>query len=387
MPRPTIAHVLHRLDRAGAEVLVAELARKLGDQYRFVFLCLDGLGPLAEELADEGFTTIDLRRRPGVDTRLVRRVARLIRTEKVDLLHAHQYSPFFYAAAGRSLSGLRGSPPLLFTEHGRHRGDRRRTRRVWANRALLRSGDHVTAVAGWVRQALIDHEGLAPWRVQVVPNGIDPARFTSCDFALGRAALGLPEAAKVILHVGRFAPVKDHATALRAFSLVALQQPDAHLALVGDGPLRPQIERDIDHLGLAGRVHLLGLRSDVPRLLAGANVVQLSSTSEGMPVTVLEAMAAGKPVAATAVGGTLELVEHGTTGLLSPARQPAALASHLLRLLREPDLARAMGQAGRARLLAEFTQQRMHASYQQLYQRQIAASARPRQPRRAQSAA
>ncbi|MFW6032986.1 MAG: glycosyltransferase, partial [Phycisphaeraceae bacterium] len=75
MPRPTIAHVLHRLDRAGAEVLVAELARKLGDQYRFVFLCLDGLGPLAEELADEGFTTIDLRRRPGVDTRLVRRVA------------------------------------------------------------------------------------------------------------------------------------------------------------------------------------------------------------------------------------------------------------------------------------------------------------------------
>ena len=375
---PTIAHVLHRLYLAGAEVLAAALARELRGRYTFIFFCLDEIGPLGRQLAAEGFTVVDLQRRPGLDLAVARRMRRLVREHGVRLLHAHQYTPFFYAAASRGIGGLvTGEPRLLFTEHGRHYPDVRKRRRVWANKLLLRPRDRVTAVGRFVKQALATNEGIDPPRIEVVYNGIDEAAFdVGRDAALRgqvRGELGIDGATPVLLHVARFHPVKDHATGLRGFALAVRRMRDGNAAaplllLVGDGEKMGEAEALAGELGVADRVRFLGVRTDVPRLMAAADAFMLSSLSEGVSVTLLEAMAARLPIAATDVGGNEEVVADGVAGLLSPRGDHEALGRHLSRLLSDAELRYRLGDAGRQRVLETFTQQQMHTRYASIYE-------------------
>lgn len=365
--RPVIAHVLHRLYLAGAEVLAAELSRSLRERYRFVFLCLDQVGPLGEQLAGEGFGVVDLRRRPGLDARVVWRLKRALRRYRVNLVHAHQYTPFFYSSLGRAPTG----PPLIFTEHGRHWPDIRKLRRVLANRALLRNDDCVTAVGEFVRQALVENENIPLDRIEVIYNGIDPARFGEGDAAAARQAMGVGPDDLVVLQVARFHEVKDHITGLEAFARVVECVPRARLVLVGDGDERPRIEEAVRELGISQCVTLMGVRSDVAALLPGADVFMLSSLSEGISLTVLEAMAARLPVAATAVGGNVELIEHGRNGLLSPRQDSEALAKNLVLLLHDPEVRRRSGDAGRNLVLKRFSQAQMHQAYEQVYEQML----------------
>ncbi|NJL30259.1 MAG: glycosyltransferase [Phycisphaerales bacterium] len=177
----------------------------------------------------------------------------------------------------------------------------------------------------------------------------------------------------IVAQVARFHPVKDHTTAISAWAYVQQQLHEtnsmnkATLLLVGDGELRDKLEAQVRESGLSDRVKFLGVRRDVHRLLAGVDVFLLSSLSEGISVTLLEAMGSALPIAATAVGGNPEVVEHGTTGLLSPRQDSQALALNLLTLLRDAPLCKSMGLAGRQRLLDKFTQQHMHARYSAIY--------------------
>lgn len=374
--KPTIAHVLHRLYLAGAEVLAADLARRLGDHYNFVFLCLDEVGPLGEQLRGEGFSVIDLKRRPGVDLSVARRLHAAVRKHHIDLLHAHQYTPFFYAAASRGLIGtVRSRPPILFTEHGRHYPDQRRPKRVLANRVMLRAHDRVTAVGKFVKQALIDNEGISEDRIEVIYNGIDATRFSHAEDPSLRAAvrdeLKLSADARVVLQVARFHPVKDHATAVRGFAAAYAQHADAVLVLVGDGDQIEATRQLAGELKLGDSVRFLGVRSDIPRLMAAADVFLLSSVSEGISVTLLEAMGCELPIATTAVGGNAEVVVEGENGLLSPRGDATSLGANLTRLIRSHSMRQQMGAAGRARLLEMFTQQQMHERYEQVYRQML----------------
>lgn len=372
-----IAHVLHRLQIAGAEVLAADLSRRLAGRFRFVFFNLDGVGALGETLRGEGFEVIDLGRKPGVDRAVARRIAGLAKEHRVGLFHAHQYTPFFYAALSRGLFPRASGIPILFTEHGRHYPDHRSTKRVLANRFLLRRRDRVTAVGEFVKAALVNNEGIAASRVEVVRNGIDPSRFEASPPAARRevrAELGLGDGRPVVLQVARFHPVKDHATALRGMAEAVKALPDAVLLLAGDGDLRAALEVQAARLGIARSVRFLGVRRDVPRLMAAADVFLLSSLSEGISVTLLEAMGCELPIAATEVGGNGEVVAHDQTGLLSPRGDAARLGASLVTLLRDADLRRRMGAAGRARLLERFTQARMHARYAAIYDEMLAVS-------------
>lgn len=365
--RPTIGHVLHRLDFAGAEVLAADLARRLEDRYRFVFLCLDQVGQLGYKLQGEGFKVVDLRRRPGISFAAARRIRRAVRRYEIDLLHAHQYTPFFYAALSRWGGS---SPRVLFTEHGRHYPDPRKLRRIVANHLLLREGDRVTAVGKFVRRMLAENEGIAPRRIAVVRNGIDPWKFvppTPDQRAAARRLLELPEGVPVVMQVARFHPVKDHATAVHAFMWAHDRVPDARMVLIGDGPLLEETKQLAWELGVAEHCHFVGVREDVQDLLPGADVFLLSSLSEGVSVTLLEAMAAERPIVATDVGGNGEVIDHGDNGLLSPRGDFKTLGHNLSILLRNPAMREQMGAAGRIRLLRLFTQERMHAAYADVY--------------------
>jgi len=367
---PTIGHVLHRLHRAGAEVLAAALAHQLQTRYRFAFLCLDEIGPLGEQLRRAGFAVIELGRRPGLDFAVAGRLRRVVADEGIDLLHAHQYTPFFYSALSRmgTLPGFPGEGPILFTEHGRHYPDPRKLKRIVANRALLRDHDRVTAVGEFVKRALVRNEGLPAPRIEVIHNGIEPGpAATPAERRAARRVLGLDDHDRVVMQVARFHPVKDHETSLRAFALVADRLTRAKLVLVGDGEGRAACEALARELGVADRVVFTGVREDVAVLLPAADVFVLSSLSEGVSVTLLEAMAAGVPICATRVGGNGEVVDHGRTGLLSPRRDPGTLAEHVASLLSDPHRRAAMGEAGRRRLLARFTQAQMHAAYAACY--------------------
>lgn len=376
--RPVIAHALHRLDRAGAEVLAADLARGLRDRFDFVFLCLDGLGPLAAELSSQGFVVEALDRQPGRDRGLTKRLRDRLAHHRVDLVHAHQYTPFFYSAFARGLL-LRQYPAvkILFTEHGRHVPDTTSLKRRLANKTLLlKKTDRVTAVSQFVKHALIRNEGIPGKRISVVHNGIDPGPDPSDEGrAAARKRLNISPDRPVVMQVARFHPVKDHGSALRAWSIVHQQMPDALLVFVGDGPDRDTLEDLARTLGLEDAVRFIGAVDNARQLIPAADLCMLTSLSEGLSVTLLEAMAAAKPIVATEVGGNPEVVANGKTGLLVPSGDIQAIAQAVLQLLpNAPYTARTLGQAGRIRLLDAFTADRMHRRYAHYYESLAAGS-------------
>lgn len=368
--KPTVCQLLHGLWVGGAEVLAARLARQLRDYYRFVFVCLDELGSLGEELQREGFRVEVLGRQPGLDWRCPVRLAKILRQERADVLHAHQYTPFFYGMVGRLLCSR---PAVMFTEHGRHQPDYPRPKRMFANRLLLTRRDRVVGVGGAVQQALVDNEGIPPDRISVIYNGVDLQTFSGerSHREVVRAELGFQPTDFVIFQVARLDYLKDHLTAIRAFDHVVREYPDAWLVLVGEGPELPKIQALVKEKNLTERVRFLGLRKDVPRLLAAADLFLLTSVSEGIPVTLIEAMAASIPIVSTNVGGVSEVVEDGKTGLLARSGDDASLAEKTLRVASDPRLAQQMGQAGHERAKSLFSEAQMHSGYVRLYQEML----------------
>jgi glycosyltransferase involved in cell wall biosynthesis len=347
-------------------VLAREFAVRARESFRTVFVCLDRLGSLGESLQRNGYRVEVLSRKSGFDDRCARRLARFCRKQNVSLIHAHQYAPFFYSAVGRSLLH---PTPILFTEHGRDYPDYRRWKRVLVNRFVLRRRDRVVAVGECVRKALIEYEGISERRVDVVYNGVELERFdhqqTKRDEV--RRELGVEAGETVVMQVARLNRLKDQPTALRAMALLVRKHPRTRLILVGDGEDRMAIERLVKELRLAGHVRLLGTCSHVSRLLQGADLLMLSSISEGIPLTLIEAMATGLPCVATRVGGNAEVVADGVTGLLAEPRAPESLAAQLEILCADPALARRMGNAGRQRAVDLFDGHNMHAAYEQIY--------------------
>lgn len=365
--RPTVCQVLHSLNVGGAEMLAARLARRLTDRFRFVFACLDELGPLGRELREEGFTVEVIGRSSGIDLGCVRRLAAMARREGAGLLHAHQYTPFFYC---RAPGPFVPRPPVLFNEHGRFYPDLPNRKRMVFNRLFLRRQDRVVAVGASVKQALIDNEGIPSGRIEVIYNGVRLDDFAASGELRRqvRAELMIDPAAPVAIQVARLDYLKDHCTAVRAAERIRQKLPDFQLLVVGEGPERLKIEAEIAARQLAGCVRLLGLRTDVRRLLAAADLFLLTSISEGIPVTLIEAMGARLPVVATAVGGIKEVVQTEETGLVAPAGDDAALAAAAVKLLTDCRAAQSYGAAGRVRAEAMFSEDDMHAQYVRLYE-------------------
>lgn len=371
---PTVCQLVHGLPIGGAEVLVNRIIRALRDRFRFVVACLDEVGQLGELLDQDGIRVVQLGRRPGFDWKCVRQFRRLCITEGVQLIHAHQYTPFAYSLATR-LFGRR--PPVLLTEHGRFFPDYPSRKRMWFNRLLSEPRDRFVAVGNSVRQALIEIEGLPAHRVEVVHNGVDlPACAADvADRAAIRAELGLAGDDFMVVQVARLDPIKDHNTAIRAIGLAAHTSPRMRLFIVGDGPEKLPIQQAIDQQGLSGQVTMLGLRNDVHRLLAAADAFLLTSVSEGIPITILEAMAASVPVVATSAGGVPELISDEATGLLAPVGNAEQLASALVRLAANRALGGALASLAKCHVEANFSEANMIANYERIYREMLAATA------------
>ncbi len=372
-----VGFVVHSMGVAGAEVLVARILERGGAELSPTILCLDEIGALGHELQKSGVEVRDLGRRPGLDLRLPGRLARAARERSLELLHAHQYTPFFYSALARLWPGVRRK--LILTEHGRHFPDRVSRRRRWTNRWLLqRQADAITGCSDFSRRGLAERDGFAAERIELIPNGVDVGRYATGERSELRSELGLDPGRVLVACVARFHPVKDHETLLRAFARVAAERDDVDLLLAGDGPLGERLRELTAALGLTGRVEFLGVRDDVPELLQAVDIFCMTSLSEAASLTVLEAMAAGLAIVVTAVGGNPELVRDRREGLLAPRGDDAAIARALLELCADPDGAARMGAAARHRAQEGFTLERTVDAYLELYRRVLSEGAAPR---------
>ena len=371
--RLTICHLIQSLHTGGAEVLATRIVRRLQDTHRLFFVCLEDPGELGEQVRAEGFPVIALNKPPGVDLATAWRLRRLLQSERADLVHAHFWGSFFYAALARWPGH---APAVLFMDHGWVSAVPDFRKEYWANRFLFRRNDRAVGVSEPVYRSLIERRGFPPARTALIPNGIDLSAFhpDGPERAAVRAELNIGPDDLVLIQVARLDPIKNHPLAIRALELVRQRQPDARLVVVGDGPERNALAALARDRGLEQHVLMLGMRGDVSRLLQAADIVLLTSTSEGMPLSLIEGMATGLPVVATNVGGIPQVVRAGETGLLVPSDDAGALAERVLELATAPEHRAQLGQAGRARARAKFSEDHMVATYDRMY-REMAAPA------------
>lgn len=304
------------------------------------------------------------------DVKALIKVYRLLRRERPHIVHTHTAKAGF---VGRIAARLAGVPIVVHTYHGHVLHSYYSFLKTWLLRrmeqALASLSDRLIAVSEQVRQDLIEY-GVAPEsKITVIPLGLELEQFLQLEGVRGelRRELGIAQDAPLVGIIGRLAPIKNHRLFLEMAALLAEEFPTARFAVVGDGLLRPELERYATELGLNGRVLFLGWRRDLPRIYADLDVLVISSKNEGTPVSAIEAMASGVPVVATRVGGIPDLIEDQKTGILVEPEDPSALADAVISLLRNPPMARRMGQAAQAHVLEKYTVERLLDDTEKLY--------------------
>lgn len=362
-----ITHVVENLERGGLERVVVDLAtmqHQAGHDCKVV--CLFGAGALAPELRRQGIPVHACGKGAGMDVRALLRLRSLLRTRRDGVVHTHNATVHYHAAL--ALFGL-APCRLLNTRHGMGAEDRS-SRRERLYRLSMPLTDGVAAVCEAARDRFQSHGLRPPGGIEVVRNGIRVERFKPSSPALREqlvAELGFARGTRLIGTVGRLNVVKDQANLIQALARLQ-EQGDVALVLVGDGPLRSELERCAREAGVATRVRFLGDRDDVHRLLPGLDLFALPSRSEGYSIALLEAAASALPIVATDVGGNAEIVRHGVTGELAPPGDTEALASALSRVLADEAAAERMRIAARDWALREASLQSMARRYMDFYE-------------------
>lgn len=364
-----VVHVIDRLALAGMEYGVIKLVNRLDpERIQPMIACLRDQSDEARRLLAGSVPVFEMRKSPGRNWRLIARLAALFHAEKADIVHSHNWSTLLYSVAAARLAGV---PIVVHGEHGKD-DTLVNPRRLLASRFLARGAARVCAVSRDLAEEVIRDWRVPRERVVRVPNGVDLDAFgTNHEIETLRQEFGLNSENRVVMNVGGFRTIKDHPTLLRAFALVHREDPRARLLMVGSGGSadpRAGLDRMASGLGIEEAVLFAGVRQDVPRLLDVCDVYVNSSRFEGMSNTILEAMAAGKPVVATAVGGNPELVQEGVTGFLVPPGQEGPVAGRVGELLRDASLRSRMGAAGRAWVEAEHSMGGMVRAYTELYE-------------------
>ena len=338
--------MIQELGTGGAERILVSAYRGAREAGHTVSVAAAG-GPLAAELAEQPYPLPVVGRRPWRVPAAALAVRRAVGATRPDVVHAH--NPTMALAAGL-VTGRGRKPPGLVNVHGVPEED-------WptAVRLVRLSGLAPVACGPGVAAALAEH-GCTPFAT--VPNAVGPAPPPA-----GRAELGLEPGTRLVLAVGRLVEQKNHELAIRAIAGV----PDAVLAIAGDGPLRPRLERVAAEEGVDGRVRFLGVRPDARALMGAADAIVLSSHWEGLPLSALEALASGTPLVATDVRGLRELVVDDQDALLVP-EEPEALAAALRRVLDDSGLAARLAEAGK-RVEGAGSDEALVAGFLALYER------------------
>ncbi len=358
-----LGFVIPDLTVGGLQAMVVRLLRAIDrDVYSPVVYTIDTGGPFESDLADLDVPHVHMPRGEGIQPAHARAMARQFEADGIELVHCHNITALFHGARA---AWRAGKLPVLFTEHDREMPAPWKHRVL--HRWLARRVTKTVAVSERLRDELIRFEGFPPERTAALVNGVpDPHGLVPGERVAARAQLGWPDA-PVMLAVGSLTPVKNHEALLQAAVAVRRRVPDARVVFAGDGPRRDELGALADSLGLADAVTFLGVRDDVPLLLAGADVFVLPSHREGLPLSLVEAHAMSRASVAFDVGGNPEVLAQGETGLLAPPGDIVGLADVLTSILSDADLRERFETAARARYLELFTHDRMVDAYHGLY--------------------
>lgn len=369
-----IVHIIYRLDVGGLEtVLVALINRLPPEKYAHLIICLTTYTSFKDRLCNDNVRIIALDKKPGIDVRIFFRILAILAQEQPHVVHTYNIATLEYQVAA-----FLGRVRLrIHAEHGRDFSDLKgESRKYNLLRRVMNPFIHL-----WVPVSL----DLAQWlegtvripqrKIALIYNGVDIAKFTPPPARLQawQAHVSqLPDSPLRIVTVGRLDPVKDQATLLHALRFVgtstSVQHTSVHLWIIGDGPERERLQQVIDQESLGGQAVLLGEKNNISELLNSADVFVLSSLAEGIPMTVLEAAAAGLPVIATDVGGLSEIVQEGESGFLVSSGSPQLIAAAVRRYLGNPPLLLWHGKAGRKCIIEHFCLDKMMQSYTHLFE-------------------
>jgi L-malate glycosyltransferase len=369
-----VLHVVATMTRRGAELFAADLVRALaqtGTTQSVVALQSSPNGPMVQfdvpvTVLGRGGRTV-----PGLRVNFpgALRLRRLIRAWGPDIVQAHGGESLKYLIAG----GAGRDARLVYRRIGAAPGWITSGPKRFAYASLMRKASRVVTVADFLRLETVELFGVRPEKVVTIPNGVDVARMRPAN---GREAirkeLGIPLQSRVILSVGALTWEKNPLAHLAVSERVFRKLPEAYHLVVGDGPLRAEVQRAVRERGLDGRVRFMGSRADVPDIMAASDVLILASAVEGMPGSAIEAGMTGLPVVGFRMAGVPEVVEDGVTGVLVAPNDVEALARSALEILSDGAGRRSMGEAARERCLARFDIQGVAHRYLDLYREVLA---------------
>ena len=364
-----ILHLIETGGPGGAERMLLDLVRHLGPEYQSIIGLLKS-GWLQAQVLSSGIPHAMVNGDGLGDLGVIARILQVVRGRDIQLMHTHE---FYMSMIGASVSCLSGIP-LVVTLHGKNYYPDKRRRCVIYRLVAARAAAMV-AVSQDLRHFFCRVTGVNTKSVQVIHNGVD-TELTSDkkrNTELLKAA-GIPANASVIGTVGNLYPVKGHIHLIRALPSILRHRPETYAVILGRGEMEEALGAEARSLGIQNRVHLLGYREDAHQWLSVMDVFALPSLSEGLPLSLLEAMAVGIPTVVTRVGGMPEVVRDGQTGFIVPPAEPDALASKILFLLKNPDIASKVGAAGRHHIRERFSLGRMVEEYRGLYHEALAST-------------
>lgn len=357
--------IVTTLNIGGLEKLVLDLARKIDRQsFQISVCCFSRNGQLRDEFQKIDVPVFTVEKKDKVDWMMPLRLRSLFKQERPDVIHTHNIDPYLYGTLAAKMSGVRA---VIHTEHSNIPMNKWWLAR--AERFLSWMSHKIVADSKKVGNFLVKQQNIPPQHILVIYNGVDMDKFKrEMSVIEKKATLGINSSTKVIICVANLLPVKNHKMLLRAFRRVLDVFPDIVLLLAGDGKCRVELEAMSKELNLSDNALFLGRRNDIPELVSTADVFALSSVSEGLPISVLEALAAGKPVVITDVGGNSEIIQDGITGgYLVTAGDAEGMAERIIELLSDRQKALELGAHGGKRIEEKFSLVNMVEQYQQLY--------------------
>lgn len=368
--RPLIVHLIHRLDVGGLQNGVVNLINRLPEErFRHAVICMTDYTDFRDRIERKDVEVFALHKQPGQDFGLYVRLYRLLRRLRPQLLHSRNLA----TVEGQLPAWLARVPCRVHGEHGWDivDPDGNNKKYQWLRRLFIPFVHRYVPLSRELERYLTEKVGVPEYKVTRIYNGVDTQRFNPEGVRSLPESFGQAQDLIVIGTVGRMHGVKDQLTLVRAFTRLTEMVPEAkdrlRLVLVGDGPLRVQAEAVLSEYEVRAAAWLPGEREDIPDILRAMDLFVLPSSAEGISNTVLEAMASGLPVVATAVGGNPELVREGECGALVPPGDAAAMADVLATYVRDPVRLRAHGEAARARAETHFSLAGMLDRYTRLY--------------------
>ena len=372
---PLVVHLVYRLDFGGLETVLAECVNGMpSDRYRHAIVCLTDYTAFSEKITQPGVAIHALHKPPGAAPGTHLKLWKLLRQLRPTILHTYNLAAIEYAFT----AAMAGVPIRIHAEHGRDLSDPEGKNRKHnlLRKLLIPFIDCFVPVSRDLKQWLTDVIGVPDAKNRLINNGVDTDRFQRPGHPIAShepqpGPADASHALFVVGTVGRIQDIKNHRGLVQAFvrlgELLPAQRDRLRLQIIGDGPLMTSLQAQVVAAGLTDTVWLPGARSDIAALMHGFSVFALPSFAEGTPVTLLEAMATGLPVVASAVGGIPDVVADGATGILTEASDIEAIASALARYCTEPGLAAAHGAAGRKIVENQYSMTAMLSHYTALY--------------------